>query len=207
MAEASGAAVASSAHVEMPATLFKKRRTAGESNTRKRKVTPPSENDDDDSYDSASDNEAGQGTKRRKKGAGIVSASTASVINKSTTNIEISTSTFANHHSAAITSSNDATKQLNCFDEQDEKSWPGKTYVASPNRTCKGLANQTSFIQKIPNAPILKSTGPQKAATNVRTTILTDYAPDLCKDWKQTGYCVSTFHPLLLHKHPLQGIY
>ena len=207
MAEASGAAAAAaSADVEMPTTLFKKRAAGAESNMRKKKITPPSE-DEDNSYDSASDNEAGQGIKRRKKGAGIISASSANNVNKSTTNIKLSASTLAADRSAAITSSNDAIKQLNWFDEQDEKSWPGKTGAATPNRTYKDLANQTSFIQKNSNAPTPKSIGPQKAPTNVRITTLTDYAPDVCKDWRQTGYCASTFHYLLPHKHPFQGVY
>jgi len=31
--------------------------------------------------------------------------------------------------------------------------------------------------------------GPVKASTNVRTITVTDFAPDVCKDYKQTGYC------------------
>ncbi|KAI1364437.1 hypothetical protein F5Y08DRAFT_306693 [Xylaria arbuscula] len=31
--------------------------------------------------------------------------------------------------------------------------------------------------------------GPVKAATNVRMTITTDFAPDVCKDYKKTGWC------------------
>ena len=206
MAKASGAAGAASAGIEMPTTLFKKRGAGAESNTRKKKITPPTE-DEDNSYNSASDNEAGQGIKRRKKDAGIISASSANNVNKSTTNIKLSAFTLAADRSAAITSSSDATKQSNWFDEQDEKSWPGKTRAATPNRTYKDLANQTSFIQKNPNAPTPKSIGPQKAPTNVRTTILTDYAPDVCKDWRQTGYCASTFHYLLPHEYSFQGVY
>lgn len=68
---------------------------------------PPSE-DEDISYDFTSDNETCQGIKCRKKGAGIISASSANDVNKSTT-----TSTLAADRSAAITSANDATKQLN----------------------------------------------------------------------------------------------
>lgn len=196
MAEASGAAAAASADVEIPATLFKKRGAGAESNTRKKKIAPRSE-DEDDSHDSASDNETGQGIKRRRKGAGIISASSANNANQSTTNIKLSSaSTVAADRSAAITGSDDATKQSNWFDEQGEKSRPGQTGAATTNRTYKELAHQTSFIQKNPNAPTPKSIGPQKAPSNVRTITLTDYAPDVCKDWKQTGYCASTFHYL-----------
>ncbi|KAL2107198.1 hypothetical protein VUR80DRAFT_5570 [Thermomyces stellatus] len=31
--------------------------------------------------------------------------------------------------------------------------------------------------------------GPTQAATNVRMTTMIDYAPDVCKDYKQTGFC------------------
>jgi hypothetical protein len=31
--------------------------------------------------------------------------------------------------------------------------------------------------------------GPQRGSNNVRTTIRFDYQPDICKDYKETGYC------------------
>lgn len=31
--------------------------------------------------------------------------------------------------------------------------------------------------------------GPLRASTNVRMSVLIDYKPDLCKDYKETGYC------------------
>ena len=31
--------------------------------------------------------------------------------------------------------------------------------------------------------------GPHRAASNVRTQSRFDYQPDICKDWKETGYC------------------
>lgn len=31
--------------------------------------------------------------------------------------------------------------------------------------------------------------GPMRAATNVRSTFVMDYKPDICKDYKQTGFC------------------
>jgi len=31
--------------------------------------------------------------------------------------------------------------------------------------------------------------GPLRAPTAARTTVLVDYAPDICKDYKETGYC------------------
>jgi hypothetical protein len=56
------------------------------------------------------------------------------------------------------------------------------------NDTYKGAANYRSFIPKNENAPP-KKVGPLKAPSNVRTITITDYSPDVCKDYKQTGFC------------------
>lgn len=31
--------------------------------------------------------------------------------------------------------------------------------------------------------------GPQRAPAHLRTTVRWDYAPDICKDFKETGFC------------------
>lgn len=31
--------------------------------------------------------------------------------------------------------------------------------------------------------------GPMRAPLHLRATIRWDYQPDICKDWKETGYC------------------
>ena len=33
------------------------------------------------------------------------------------------------------------------------------------------------------------STGPQRAPAHLRATVRWDYAPDICKDFKETGFC------------------
>ncbi|CCC08758.1 hypothetical protein SMACR_05398 [Sordaria macrospora] len=104
----------------------------------------------------------------------------------------------------------DATKGSSWFDEDKEdlstKSLLGRTRnikntkkqsgedeapqgpEREPDGTYKGLANQASYIQKNPNAPNRK-VGPIKAPSNIRTITITDMAPDVCKDYKQTGFC------------------
>lgn len=44
------------------------------------------------------------------------------------------------------------------------------------------------------DAPIVKNKsfsrfGPQQASSNIRVTCRFDYQPDICKDYKETGYC------------------
>ena len=58
-----------------------------------------------------------------------------------------------------------------------------------PDGAYKGSSTYGSFISKTPNAPT-RAVGPVKAAPgNVRTITVTDFAPDVCKDYKQTGFC------------------
>ena len=54
--------------------------------------------------------------------------------------------------------------------------------------TYKGASAYQSFIAKNPDAPS-RAVGPVKAPTNIRTITVTDFAPDVCKDYKQTGFC------------------
>ncbi|KAI2615405.1 hypothetical protein GGR54DRAFT_613290 [Hypoxylon sp. NC1633] len=177
-----------------PVAIFKKRGAKGKANFRKRPATPPPANSDSDDDYTSSEDEAGQRVKRRKKNA-VVTASSKD--NAARTNREHGARLFEADRSVLITSTNDATKQTNWFDE--DPSLLGKTRPLpeprdtpqapnQPDGTYKGLANQTKFIQRNPNAPS-RTVGPIKAATNIRTITVTDFAPDVCKDYKQTGFC------------------
>jgi RING finger protein 113A len=174
--------------------LFKKR--SAKSNFRKRPATPPPAGDDSDSSAySSSEDESGQRVKRRKKNTGIISASSKV---KATSSSDLTSTIYTADRSGAIQSVNDATKQSNWYDENatdalSSKNLLGSTRAIPPDAATrdgiyKGLANQTTFIQKNPNAPT-RTVGPVKAPTNIRTITVTDFAPDVCKDYKQTGFC------------------
>ncbi|KUJ09844.1 uncharacterized protein LY89DRAFT_788083 [Mollisia scopiformis] len=177
-----------------PVALFKKRTTKGKSNLRKRAATPPPALDGDSDY-SSSEDESGRKIKRRKKNTGAVTASSA---NNPSAASELTSTKYTADRSATIKSSNDATKQSNWYDENATDALSSKNLLGStratattseaPDGTYKGLANATSFIQKNPNAPT-RVVGPIKAPTNIRTITVTDFAPDVCKDYKQTGFC------------------
>lgn len=173
-----------------PVALFKKRTNKNKSSIRKRPATPPPADSDDDDY-SSSEDEAGHKIKRRKRNTGTVTASSKQTA--STTEI-----TPAAHAAsrAGITSANDATKTTEWFDDQgpslSSKQLLGSTRAlpTAPDGTYKGLAaqKQTTFIQRNPDAPN-RSIGPIKAPSNIRTITVTDFAPDVCKDYKTTGFC------------------
>lgn len=175
-----------------PVALFKKR--TGKSNIRKRAATAPPASDSSD-Y-SSSEDESGQRVKRQKKNTGVI---TASSLNSSKTTADLAPTKYEAERSTTIKSSNDATKASNWYDENASGALSSKNLLGSTRAnvavsgeagdgTYKGLANSTKFIQKNPDAPN-RVVGPVKAPTNIRTVTTTDFAPDVCKDYKQTGFC------------------
>lgn len=176
-----------------PVAVFKKRGAKGKANFRKRAATPPPANSDSDSDYSSSEDDSGQRIKRRKKNTGAITVTSKSTGGPSK---DVSGHTiFSADRNVPITDSNDATKRSDWFDEGAKDALSAKSLLGSTRAmpqesdgTYKGLANQTSFIQKNPNAPN-RQVGPIKAPTNIRTVTVMDYAPDVCKDYKQTGFC------------------
>lgn len=171
--------------------LFKKR---GNKNLRKRPATPPPAASDSESGYTSTEDE-GRRIKRRRKTA-IVTASSSNAP-KSTTD-DLSVTTFAADRSAQISATDDATKTSNWFDESGPnrsnligttRPRPSKsgTDIEQSDGTYKGAAGYKT-IQKNPDAPS-RAVGPVKAPTNIRTITVTDFAPDVCKDYKQTGFC------------------
>ena len=176
-----------------PVAIFKKRSAKGKSNFRKRAATPPQASDDSSAY-SSSEDESGRKIKRRKKNTGVVTASSR---NNAASTTELTSTKYTAERSLTIKSSNDATKQSNWYDENatdalSSKNLLGSTRAPPPvgesDGTYRGLANATKFVQKNADAPN-RSIGPIKAPTNIRTVTTTDFAPDVCKDYKTTGFC------------------
>lgn len=173
--------------IHMP--VFKKRKGT---NMRKRAATPPPADSDSSSY-SSSEDEAGHKIKRRKRNTGAITASSKSAVTQSELGASI--------HEASrngITSANDATKSATWYDESATDALSKKNLLGTTRKTVdssatgdgtyKGLANATKFIERNADAPS-RNIGPIKAPTNIRTITVTDFAPDVCKDYKQTGFC------------------
>ena len=122
--------------------------------------------------------------KRRKKSAGVTASSRTNGVADSDLFASVATA----DRNKSLAASNDATKEntLEIGADAEKRSKSGEP--AGPDGMYKGLANQTKFFQTNPNAPS-RTVGPVKAPTNVRTVTVIDYAPDVCKDYKQTGFC------------------
>jgi RING finger protein 113A len=177
-----------------PVVTFKKR--GKNANLRKRPATPPPASSDSEEY--SSEDDIGRKVKRRRKGGLVVASSNT---NKPSVQ-DLSATQYAADRSKNIESSHDATKQSNWYDEGKEddlstRNLLGKTRSRPQedrnepkelDGKYKGAASYGNFIKKNTDVPDRKF-GPMKAATNIRTITITDFAPDVCKDYKQTGFC------------------
>ncbi|EQL28716.1 hypothetical protein BDFG_08571 [Blastomyces dermatitidis ATCC 26199] len=193
-----------------PQISFKKRSAKAKSSFRKKASSPPPAPASSSGSDfSDSDEEGGRRIKRRRKNATVTASSAVTGAEGQRAGPRVSDD-GANRSSTptatapfALQQTNDATKQSNWFDEErDEQLLSAKnllgntrnkpTTAAASNLDADGIyrgtANYQSFIQKNPYAPT-KQFGPIKAPTNIRTITVTDYSPDVCKDYKLTGYC------------------
>jgi len=188
--------------------LFKKR--APRSSMRKRAATPPPADDSDSDYSTADEADtSGQTRVKRRKtnaGNGMVTAGSTAMQEITHHGLE-QTGTFQGDRSRVLNNENDATRTSNWVESDahalDAKSLLGSTRTKSANSTSisappnsesdgsyKGQAGYTNFIQKTADQEAKSKIGPTKAApTNVRVTNYTDFAPDVCKDYKQTGFC------------------
>lgn len=185
---------ASHAAPEPAPVLFKKR--ANKPNLRKRQAAPPPASQSDSDSEYSSEDGVGRRIKRQKRG-GIATSSSGAQWTKVD---GLKVTEFTADKTSNIQKTNDATRQSNWYDETaqnasndqkalDRSGLQPKSESDKPrDGIYKGSANYQSFIQKNPNAPDRK-VGPIKAPTNIRTVTTTDFAPDVCKDYKQTGFC------------------
>ena len=174
---------------EIAQISFKKRNN--KSNFRKRPATPPPALDSDPDLTSSED-EHGRPAKRCRKSAGITAKSQTTARPIEPVQLAASAPSTVGQHA------NDATKTSDWYDETNNQALSAKELLGSSrgkvqlatdtDGSYKGQANYQSFIQKNPNS-VTKQVGPVKASTNVRTITTTDFAPDVCKDYKQTGFC------------------
>lgn len=182
---------------DVPQVTFKKRSAKSKTSLRKKAATPPPAAGDSDSDFTSSDDDEGRRIKRRRKNATVTASSasnnaTAAALRKADDDSAVYAA------AAPLVSSNDATKQSNWYDETEDKSLSAKELLGktrpstntapSADGTYRGTGNYQSFVRKNPDAPT-KQFGPTKASTNVRTITITDMAPDVCVDYKKSGFC------------------
>ena len=76
----------------------------------------------------------------------------------------------------------------------EERARENRDKVENPleDKVYRGMNSYAKYIEKKDTAAgsaAKMSTGPQRAPANIRATVRWDYAPDICKDYKETGFC------------------
>ncbi|KAH0604779.1 uncharacterized protein H6S33_006447 [Morchella sextelata] len=179
---------------DAPVPFFK--RAPKSKSIRKRPATPPS----DDSSDYSSSDETKPIKKRRNLNQKSNAVTTTSVSKPSSTSTDSApvARTYAPDASRTLTSANDATatnwhNEITGYTSPPRKPLDSSTSAVSDeppvaDGTYKGASSYGNFIKKSKDAPA-RTVGPMKAPSNIRSITVTDYAPDVCKDYKQTGFC------------------
>ncbi|KAL1974526.1 hypothetical protein VTN31DRAFT_4730 [Thermomyces dupontii] len=178
-------AVVAETLADVPQVTFKKRSAKAKASFRKRAATPPeaaAASSVSDAGFTSSEDEEGRQIKRRRKNAAVTASST-STTNKSTNDAP---TTDAGAGAAPLVRTNDATKHSNWYDDEEELSARNLLGKTRPNPSS---SSSTTSTTNQGDKPKPKQFGPTKTATNVRMVTMIDYAPDVCKDWKQTGFC------------------
>ncbi|KAL1840339.1 hypothetical protein VTJ49DRAFT_553 [Mycothermus thermophilus] len=185
----------------MPVAIFKKRGAKAKANLRKRPATPPpaanSDSDDSSDFSSSEDEATGQRVKRRKRNAGggvvVASSKDASANNKKDgeeEDVTAATVFKADRTLDLESGKREATKHANWFD--DDENMSAKNLLGSTRSlaTSKNKAATTTNSSAAEEQPQKRAVGPVKPPpSHIRTITITDMAPDVCKDWKQTGFC------------------
>ncbi|KAF6162134.1 hypothetical protein GIB67_008263 [Kingdonia uniflora] len=79
--------------------------------------------------------------------------------------------------------------------KQAENSLKGKTKSSGDDKVYKGMNSYTDYTagfrreQTIAGEKAGGSHGPLRASAHIRVSARFDYQPDICKDYKETGYC------------------
>lgn len=153
----------------MSTLIFRKKAKPASVATKKRNRRGSATND---SSDSEEDVVRGQ----IQKSARGLNSSTKRVSRASDLNV-----TYSGDRTAQNNNTNDSTRAIANIDGYDEAAL---LEHASASTDSKSSAHANL------NAPASKTRlGPVKAPTNIRAISVIDYQPDVCKDYKQTGFC------------------
>lgn len=162
----------------MSTVIFKKKKVKPVVATKKRRLASL-DSDDSDSGDEVIHAKA----KRGLQGLDIASAKS-----KSTTD-EIDL-TYRGDRTAASNNVNDATRAIADIDGYGEAALLGRSGPSAVGDDEPAIQNSKMYSSIERVAPITsRKVGPVKAPSNVRAISVIDYQPDVCKDYKQTGFC------------------
>ncbi|PPQ66327.1 hypothetical protein CVT26_011158 [Gymnopilus dilepis] len=93
------------------------------------------------------------------------------------------------HQNAALEIlAGDEAEELLAKRRRKEQAEAGEEEIPDDNQY-RGQGAYRSHIKKSTEIPKAMRIGPQRSTSTIRTVTIVDYQPDVCKDYKETGYC------------------
>ncbi|PFH49757.1 hypothetical protein AMATHDRAFT_4613 [Amanita thiersii Skay4041] len=83
----------------------------------------------------------------------------------------------------------DEAEELLAKRRKKEKDLEGEKDEAPDDGLYHGQSAYKAHIKKNTEIPKSMRVGPQRSTNTIRTVTIVDYQPDVCKDYKETGYC------------------
>mmetsp|Transcript_3501 Transcript_3501/g.7731 ORF Transcript_3501/g.7731 Transcript_3501/m.7731 type:complete len:393 (+) Transcript_3501:81-1259(+) len=163
----------------------------------RRNSSSSSEEEDNDKEEGTSDllqqirqeRDTSAKSKKSSAGASLLNTSSTSISSKKKNkgdNVNNWMHQYKSNDKAQMSAQDEATRtgEYHPNTETDKQS---SSTDNNNNNTASSQNAQISALQKQPRNKFLA--GPLRATTFVRTTVRFDYQPDVCKDYKETGFC------------------
>eukprot|EP01112_Ceratiomyxa_fruticulosa_P004896 TRINITY_DN1545_c0_g1_i7.p1 TRINITY_DN1545_c0_g1~~TRINITY_DN1545_c0_g1_i7.p1 ORF type:complete len:328 (-),score=77.59 TRINITY_DN1545_c0_g1_i7:70-1053(-) len=158
--------------------VFKKSNRNNQRNVRKRTM-------DSDNKEENEDNPVEIVRRQKTEQKGVSVANTIKPV-------KIETHSYSSNDNVGVKSDQFASSTYDIDGPTLDPNYP-KEKVNNVDGVYRGMSGYSDFIEKKDSIQIkgLKGikAGPVRQAANLRATSRMDYQPDLCKDYKETGYC------------------
>ncbi|PPQ84591.1 hypothetical protein CVT25_015794 [Psilocybe cyanescens] len=103
---------------------------------------------------------------------------------------DVKWSAAGSHTNAALEIlAGDEAEELLAKRRRKEKADAGEEEEIPDDGQYHGQSAYRAHIKKSTEVPKAMRVGPQRSTSTIRTVTIVDYQPDVCKDYKETGYC------------------
>ncbi|KAI6037585.1 hypothetical protein EDC04DRAFT_2571129 [Pisolithus marmoratus] len=93
------------------------------------------------------------------------------------------------HTAMEIIAGDEAEEMASKRQRKEKEEQRGSDNEAPDDGLYRGQKAYRSHMKKSQEVPKAMRVGPQRSTSTIRTATIVDYQPDVCKDYKETGYC------------------
>ncbi|KIM45321.1 hypothetical protein M413DRAFT_442003, partial [Hebeloma cylindrosporum] len=185
-------------HINVP--FFKKKGKGRPTTSRKRSPSPPASDLLRPGLASSSTSKSEVVLPNRKNATNLLSAGTKRTLSQrdgiddldapERDGPDVKWTAAGSHTNAALEIlAGDEAEELLAKRRRKEKADAGEEDEVPDDGKYHGHSAYRSHIKKSTEVPKAMRVGPQRSTSTIRTVTIVDYQPDVCKDYKETGYC------------------